>query len=254
METPSSDIVRRVERLLGTSILHWARVLGGYTPAARWIARGAARSAFVKVATDELTAQQLRREARTYGAVTASFMPQFFGFDDNPHTPILAIADLSSARWPPPWRPKDVPGVLDAVRRMHATPCDLPRFEDVHRTSPGWLKVAEDPRPFLALGYVTPAWLDANLTALIKAEADCETSGEALTHWDLRSDNICLTANGAVLVDWAEACRSNARLDLGFWCPSLAYEGGPCRKSCYPMSPQSPRGSPASSPAEPGCP
>ena len=54
----------------------------------------------------------------------------------------------------------------------------------------------------------------------------------------IRSDNICFSASGAVLADWAEARRSNAKLDLGFWCPSLQQEGGPalgrCVSSFYP--------------------
>ena len=48
-----------------------------------------------------------------------------------------------------------------------------------------------------------------------------------LTHGDLRSDNMCITERGAVFVDWNFARLSNPTLDLGFWLPSLAYEGGP---------------------------
>jgi aminoglycoside phosphotransferase (APT) family kinase protein len=70
------------------------------------------------------------------------------------------------------------------------------------------------------------------------AEARCPSEGEALCHWDLRSDNICLGRGGAVFVDWNLACRSDPRLDLGFWLPSLAYEGGPDPEALLPNAPE----------------
>src|SRR5262249_16603313 len=64
------------------------------------------------------------------------------------------------------------------------------------------------------------------------------TEGDSLTHWDLRSDNICLTENRALFVDWNLACLSNPELDLGFWLPSLAYEGGPEPERILPDAPE----------------
>jgi hypothetical protein len=87
--------------------------------------------------------------------------------------------------------------------------------------------VAADPEPFLSLGLADTRWLDKALPLLICQEARCSTDGESLTHWDLRSDNICVTERRAIFVDWNHACVSNPILDLGFWLPSLAYEGGP---------------------------
>jgi hypothetical protein len=62
-------------------------------------------------------------------------------------------------------------------------------------------------------------------------------TGDALTHLDLRSDNLCCTADGIRFIDWAEACRSNADVDLGFFLPSLAHEGGPLPDSILPDRP-----------------
>jgi hypothetical protein len=39
-------------------------------------------------------------------------------------------------------------------------------------------------------------------------------------------------------VDWNLACLSNPELDLGFWLPSLAYEGGPQPEHFLPHAPE----------------
>jgi aminoglycoside phosphotransferase (APT) family kinase protein len=77
-----------------------------------------------------------------------------------------------------------------------------------------------------------------SLPILIEAEAACSPAGDAVTHWDLRSDNICIVERGAVLIDWGEACLSNPKLDLGFWLPSLAHEGGPRPDDILPAEPE----------------
>jgi thiamine kinase-like enzyme len=98
--------------------------------------------------------------------------------------------------------------------------------------------VAADPAPFLSLGIGSTAWLEEVLPVLVAAEARCLPAGEALCHWDLRSDNICLAGGRVVFVDWNLACRSNPRLDLGFWLPSLAFEGGPAPERLLPDAPE----------------
>jgi thiamine kinase-like enzyme len=76
------------------------------------------------------------------------------------------------------------------------------------------------------------------LPLLIQTEAQCNTEGNTLTHVDLRSDNICLTSKRAIFVDWNLACLSNPKLDLGFWLPSLAYEGSPSPEQILPDAPE----------------
>jgi hypothetical protein len=48
---------------------------------------------------------------------------------------------------------------------------------------------------------------------------------------------MCLTAGRALFVDWNLACIGNPTLDLGFWLPSLAYEGGPAPERILPDAP-----------------
>src|SRR4029434_3533707 len=76
------------------------------------------------------------------------------------------------------------------------------------------------------------------LPLLIHHEAQCRTDGESLTHWDLRSDNICVTERRALFVDWNHACVSNPHVYVGFWLRSYAYEGGPKPERILPDAPE----------------
>jgi hypothetical protein len=166
-------------------------------------------------------------------------MPRFIGWEDHAAEPMLVIEDLGGADWPPPWTSARVDAVLVQAAAMHASPADLPPFAEINRRlEPGWPAVAAAPEAFLSLGLAPADWLARALPALIEAEAACPTAGTALTHWDLRSDNICFAPRGAVFIDWAEACLADPRLDLGFWLPSLAFEGGPLPDDILPHAPE----------------
>jgi len=237
---PGADTRARVADILGWTPADWRRVHGGYTPAARWrVAGDGGRRAFVKLATTPLTARMLRGEFGAYAALSGPFMPRAFGWRDDPAAPLLVTEDLGAAYWPPPWRDGDVAAVLAAVETLHAAKADLPPFSEAHADhGPGWGAVAADPIAFLGLGLVSPDWLTRALPALVEAEAACLTGGNAPCHLDLRSDNLCLTESGVRLIDWAASCLSNPRLDLGFWLPSLAFEGGPPPDAVLPDAPE----------------
>ncbi|HEX3406073.1 MAG TPA: phosphotransferase [Caulobacteraceae bacterium] len=229
----------RAEAVLGWRPSAWRAVHGGYTPAARYVVSDGARRAFVKVATNPTTADMLRREARAYGAAQGPFMPQFIGWSDDAAAPLLAIEDLSEAVWPPPWTTAQIDQVLTQLAAMHGQRVDLPVLTQFNpRALDGWSSVARDARPFLSLALASRGWLDAALPALVRAEAACSVEGEALTHYDLRSDNICIAAGGAKFIDWAAAARGNPALDLGFWLPSLELEGGPAPEAMLPGRPE----------------
>jgi hypothetical protein len=236
---PNEGIAARVGRLLGRELTSWKSIAGGYTPAQRWRASDKSLSVFVKCGVTPTTANMLRREIAAYEGIRAAFMPALIGWDDDGDIPILIIEDLSHANWPPPWTESSVSQVMDAIAEMHGMHVPLPPYESVHNVcEQGWHEVAKNPIPFLTLGIVPASWLDAALPILTKAEAACNPCGDALTHWDLRSDNICITQRGVKFIDWAEACLSNPKLDLGFWLPSLAHEGGPLPQAVLGVEPE----------------
>ena len=226
-EGPSPEIVARVERLLGWAPERWRPVFGGYTPTARYAVAAGGRTGFVKIATTEITAKQINREIVAYSGISGSFVPRLLGVEPHATTPILIIEDLSTAIWPPPWTDALLGQVLDAAAAMHRTSTDLAHGGLLQGRDAGWPTVAANPEPFLSLGLVSSQWLEHALPALLAAEAACVLTGDALTHLDLRSDNLCVTPEGVKFIDWAEACRSDPAVDLGFFLPSLAFEGGP---------------------------
>ena len=196
------------------------------------------RSAFIKIGATELTAEWTRTEHRNYGSIHGWFMPELLGFDDDGQRPVLALEDLSDAEWPPPWTSGQVAEVLAALRAIH----DLASIEGLtgQSTDDGadWRNVAENPRPFLSLGLCSAEWLDAALPQLIDASADAPLLGNSVVHLDIRSDNVCFRHARAIVIDWNHARLANPELDIAFWLPSLAAEGGPLPETILPDAPE----------------
>jgi hypothetical protein len=61
----------------------------------------------------------------------------------------------------------------------------------------------------------------------MEAELSIDLDGQALLHMDVRSDNLVIRGDRAVLFDWNWACRGHPDVDVAFWLPSLALEKGP---------------------------
>ena len=236
---PDDAIATRVAQLLDWAPSRWREVRGGYTPAARYVVELGGERAFVKVATTPGTAMSLRREGHAYEVVQPAFRPRLLGWQDDETRPILIIEDLSAAAWPPPWRDEQVADALTRIKALHGSSASLPTYVDRHggRES-GWETVATTPEVFLGLGLVTADWLTHALPALIEAEQACSIEGSAVTHWDIRSDNMAFSGEGLKLIDWSEACLSNPVPDLGFWLPSLCFEGGPPPEAVLTHAPE----------------
>ena len=229
----------RIERLIGAKVESYRRVEGGYTPALRLLCKTSEASFFAKIGTTPGTSRSLSREIRIYNSLSGDFMPHLVASEDHESAPILIIEDLSRQHWPPPWDERQIDLTLAQINALHNTPAAAETYAQAHEVhDANWQAVAADPEPFLALRMADAKWLEAALPTLIQYEESCPTSGDSLTHWDLRSDNICLTAERAVFVDWNSACLSNPELDLGFWLPSLAYEGGPEPEKILPDAPE----------------
>ena len=238
-EKPTSDFIARIERLIGVKVVSCLPVQGGYTPATRLVCHTESTSFFIKAGATPHTSAALRREINVYNQVHGPFMPDLITWEDNETAPILIIEDLSKAKWPPPWNDRQVDLVLDQIDAMHQITASLEPYAQVNgERPPGWRTVADDPKPFLRLGLADEKWLKQTLSLLLEYEARCKTEGDNLTHWDIRSDNLCIMNNRAIFVDWNLACLSNPMLDLGFWLPSLAYEGGPLPELILPDAPE----------------
>ncbi|HVE91716.1 MAG TPA: phosphotransferase [Actinomycetota bacterium] len=221
------EVRHAVERIAGP-VESWRRPDGGYSPAERWVVRLASGgSAFVKAGVTGQSARRLRVERRFYESVEADFLPRLLGADDS--VPLMVLEDLSEGRWPPPWEDADVEAVLSVLREIPLVrpPSHLGRLEDVPGIRGGWESVAADPDPFLSTGLCSPDWLRETLPVLLEAERRADLAGEALVHFDIRSDNLCLLPGRAVVVDWDSAAVGNPEVEVAGFLPSLRLEGGP---------------------------
>lgn len=224
-------IEKRVSRAAGSEVVTLRRVKSrGWGAAFHALAELAdGRRVFVKAGAEEVTSQFVHDELRFYAAVRAPFMPRLFGMDES-DPPLLVIEDLSAARWPPPWDAESIDAVRATLAQVWATPPPEwvpPITDEIEWLLGGWAEIERDPEPFLSAGVCSREWLDTALPPLREAAENAPIAGDALIHLDVRSDNICLAARGAVLVDWNLVHVGNPDLDLAAWLPSLAAEGGP---------------------------
>ena len=243
MHEPDPADVERITRALGwrpTTYRPAALDRGTSSTAARWVVGGGPPSrptAFVKIGATPRTATWTRIEAANYAVLSGAFLPTVLGFDDDGERPALALEDLSDAVWPPPWTDRLVAGVVEAFAAIHATPPPDRLERATFSGEPNWPIVAADPRPFLGVGLCSDDWLRGALPTLLAAAAAAPLEGEALVHLDVRSDNLCVRDGRTIVIDWNHATIANADLDLAFWLPSLAAEGGPRPEAILPDAP-----------------
>ena len=231
-------IEERVSRLAGADVRALRPIRGGgYAASFRAVAELAdGRTVFVKAGAEEVTSGFLRDEQRVYAALSGPFMPELVGMDEG-EPPLLVLEDLSTGHWPPPWDEPSIAAVQKTLAAIAATPAPewlQPIAVEADWLLGGWAVIEQDPEPFLSLEVCSAAWLERSLPVLRDAAETAPIEGDALLHLDVRSDNICLAERGAVLVDWNWAHLGNPALDLAFWLPSLADEGGPRPEELLP--------------------
>jgi hypothetical protein len=234
-------IEERIAAVAGQAVESVEDVAGrGFTPARRLrVTLADGSTAFAKVAVNEDTAEWLAAEHVVYSQVEGDFLPRFLGYDGG-DPPLLLLEDLTGAHWPPPWNDSSVAAVSAVLDKLATLwpPQGLPTI-DVHREelSWGWAHVEEDPEPFLSFGLCSRGWLTEMLPVLRDSVERAPIEGESLCHFDVRSDNIALLGDRAVLVDWNWACIGNPLLDRAAWAPSLHVEGGPPPERLVPDCP-----------------
>jgi hypothetical protein len=232
---PPDELLARVERLLGSRPVAWSPARGGYSTAERWsLDLADRRRVFAKMAVLPLHAEFLRDEHRNMRMCSTDVRCEIYGFEDGDR-PLLVLEDLRDARWPPPWEAGDIDRVLDTLDGIWATPADeLPMAARIQEMFSGWDDVARDPSGFLSLGLATDDWVQRCVPGLREAARGANYEGNDFLHMDVRSDNLCLTDDRVVFVDWNWAVRGPRELDLACWLSALRLEGGPLPEEIAP--------------------
>ncbi|HYX57489.1 MAG TPA: phosphotransferase, partial [Streptosporangiaceae bacterium] len=104
----------------------------------------------------------------------------------------------------------------------------------------GWRTLATSP----GRDHMDPGRVHLDQLADLEATWADHAAGDTLLHADLRADNLLLTGQGAMVVDWPWACRGAAFTDLVLFAPSVGLQGGPPPAELIASSPYGSAASP----------
>ena len=153
--------------------------------------------------------------------------------DDDPDGwVVLAFEDVEGRQPALPWRDDELERVLTAMAALAGdlTPSPLrpPLVADAAEAFGAtdgltWASLVATPDAKL------DPWSARHLEALaaLEARAGEAARGDTLVHFDLRADNLLLTDDGVRIVDWPHAHVGQAFVDLVWFAPSVAMQGGP---------------------------
>jgi aminoglycoside phosphotransferase len=224
---------RAIEEILGAPVVAAQSQPGGFSPglAARLVLADG-RRAFAKAVGRERNADSPgmhRREAAMLGALPAQLpVPALLGCYDDGDWVALVIEDVEGIPPVEPWRPGELRRVVDAMaglaRDLTPSPVVAPHVAERDEVAfRGWRTLAADPAAAAPLGDAVLARLDE--FAAIEATWIAAAQGDSLVHGDLRADNILLTPDRVLFVDWPHARIGAPWLDLLFLLPSAAATG-----------------------------
>ena len=215
-----------IEDVCGAAVI-WARTQpGGFSPglAARVRCANGARY-FVKAVSAHAnpdTPGLHRQEARVLAALEPLItsrqlpIPRLHGTVDRPPWIALVLQDIDGRQPQLPWRTAELRQVVAALDQLAdaLTPAPVPApavGERLGAEFTGWRTLAASP----GRDHLDP-WSRTHLDQLADLEATWadHAAGDTLLHADIRADNILLTRQRAMVVDWPWACRGAAFTDL----------------------------------------
>ena len=151
----------------------------------------------------------------------------------------MVMSDVDGRQPALPWRRAELELAVAAVdalaEALTPTPIDATlAVDELVDAFCGWRTLAADPARAASLD----AWSRTNLDRLATIEAGWpeHLHGTTLLHADLRADNMLVTADGVVVVDWPWACVGAPLLDVVGFAPSVAMQGGPLPQELLAMT------------------
>jgi aminoglycoside phosphotransferase len=219
---------------------------GGFSPGAAARLECPGQALFVKAVGASLNPESPvmhRRESVVSASLPDTVMfPSLLATYDDGDWVALAFEAVDGRPPRHPWERKELDSVVAALSALHdaLTPSPAPQVERAasyfQSLFGGWAGLADLPEP--------PARLDPWARAHLSSLADLETGwpiaceGPTLVHGDVRSDNLLITRDGVVFVDWPHAAIGTPAFDLVVWAPSVVLEGGPPPEDLLAAHPQ----------------
>jgi hypothetical protein len=199
-----------VDRTLGSTVVSAATQQGGFSPgvAARLVTTSG-RRAFVKAVGTSLnpkTPLLFRQEitaVQTIGPLPMA--PALYDVYDDGDWVGLLFEDIEGHLPEHPWNQADADRVLAAVDELTDAldPSPWPEAPVAAVRSAEFLGRWDN---VIADGLDVPDWArgrEEELAGLARLGVGVLAEGKSLAHWDLRADNIILTDDRVVLIDWA---------------------------------------------------
>ncbi|WP_436491887.1 aminoglycoside phosphotransferase [Actinokineospora sp. HUAS TT18] len=231
-----------IESGLGSPVVTADTQPGGFSPglAARLrLADG--RRAFAKavgVDRNPHTPGMLRAEADVVSRLPAGLAPRLLFTHDDGDWIALVFEDVDGRNPHVPWTTSDWErvhaGLVDQLRARTPAPIAVsPIAQALADDCRGWRRLAADP------ARVDDPWARRHADRLAELEAGWAeaAAGDTLLHLDTRADNLLLTHDSLVIVDWPHATLGAAWVDLLILLPSLAIQGGPDPATVWDASP-----------------
>lgn len=227
-----------IEQRLGSSVVSAVSQPGGFSPglAAR-IQTAAGMRVFIKAVGSDanpLAPTFHRREAHIAALLPPDVpVPRLlWSFDEGDGGWVaLAFEDIEGRQPHQPWQAGELDRVLDALLQVSAALTPSPVPIDLAGEAGGsvvfnrgwWRRLRDDPPSGL------DPWSRRHAPALaeIEAGAPAAVAGDTLLHLDIRADNLLLTPDRVLVVDWPHARIGAAWVDLVCFAPSVAMQGGP---------------------------
>ncbi|MBN9747799.1 aminoglycoside phosphotransferase [Amycolatopsis sp. A1MSW2902] len=218
------------ESALGAAVASDLTQVGGFSPGlASRLVLDDGRRVFAKAintARNPRSPGLYRREIEVMAALPESApAPRLrWSYDDGDWV-MLVLDDVDGAMPGQPWNPAEFGRVLAALEQLSDTLTPAPIaamsiVDDLAENFRSWHTIAADP---VLLGQLDP-WARANLERLVELESGwaAAADGDTLVHADLRADNLLLTADAVMVVDWPYAVAAARWIDALLFLPSVA--------------------------------
>jgi aminoglycoside phosphotransferase (APT) family kinase protein len=246
-----TELVGAIERIVGSPILEAQIVWGGFGPSATFVIKTKdGQKYFCKGAHPGQTQDghnSLKREIEILTAFPelGSFSPKFHGDARAGSWHMFVMDYVEQTRQLPSWTNETFASVIQLLAQFHSQmPSRAPSILSPREGKPstnlcnptlGWrslLITPEQRAAFLTLfadETETASWLDEHIQDLADLETKAPQMGgpQSWIHQDVRSDNILLKPNGdCLMVDWPFLGFGPILIDVAFFLPSVAGEGG----------------------------
>ena len=218
------------EREIGADVVREQPQSGGFSPGlASRLVFGNGTHVFAKAINAGRNPRSpglYRREIEVMAALPESVpAPRLrWSYDDGDWV-LLILDDVEGTMPAQPWDPGQFARVLTALEQLSDTLTPAPIaamsiVDDLAENFGSWHTIAADPALTGRLG----AWAQTGVARLVALESGWADAarGETLCHADLRADNLLLTADGVMVVDWPYAVTGAPWVDVLLFLPSVA--------------------------------